>query len=339
MKRLLVFLHVLSYTFCFGQASNGSEESSLINRVLLEPSSQEQKDVLTDLRSQDLTPKRVAIHDTVLLTNSNKLYILSHELGGVTHFGAVIIPPTNAEKKLPIVVFVTGGDGMHKQFDISKDFNHPAAQFPSLLGDKLDSKCIVIIPCLRGQQLIFEDRSYQSEGKVSDAFDGATTDALAFLNVALETFRQADERRIAIYGGSRGGTVALLASARDKRIKRTISVAAPTDMTALYQLYPDQFKLLFFNDLLAGNISESEARKKFISISPIYFTSELPLVQIHHDYNDPFVPVELSKVLSERIKAQGKNVEAYFYDEGIHGFWDDESFWDRVQEFIGPLTE
>lgn len=335
----MVILLALSALTCTGQTSKSKDEESLIRKILIEPSPQEIKEILYELRKQDLSPKAVIIHDSILLSNSNKLYILSHQVEGLTHYGAVIIPANSNDKKLPIIVFATGGDGMHKEFDISHDFNHSAVQFPSFLGEEFDDKFIVAIPSFRGQQLIIGNKKYQSDGNVSDAFGGATTDALALLNATLKTFKQGDESRIAIYGGSRGGTVALLASSRDKRIKRTIAVAAPTDMKALYQLYPDQFKLLFFNDLLTGKITESEARRKFISTSPIYFVKELPIVQLHHDKKDPFVPAEFAKKLTDSMTANGKTIDSYFYEEGIHGFWTDKNYWKRVQEFIRPLTE
>ena len=339
MKRLMVILYVFSLFTCAAQTSKNTNEESLLRKILMDPSPQEIKEILDDLRKQDLSAKDVVIHDSVLLSNSNTLYVLSHKVDGLTHYGAVIIPANSSGNKLPVIVFATGGDGIHKEFDIRQDFNHVAVQFPNFLGAELDRMFIVAIPSFRGQQLIIGDKKYQSDGNVSDAFGGATTDALAFLNVTLKTFTQASESRIAIYGGSRGGTVALLASLRDKRIKRTIAVAAPTDMKALYQLYPDQFKLLFFNDLLAGKISENEARRKFISISPIYFVDELPLVQLHHDKNDPFVPADFAKKLTDSMKALGKSIDSYFYDEGIHGFWTDKNYWNRVQEFIRPLLE
>lgn len=339
MKRLMVILYVLSFFTCLGQTSKSKDEESLLRRILINPSPQEIKEILYDLRKQDLSPREVVIHDSTLLSNSNTLYILSHKVEGLTHYGAVVIPANSIGKELPVIVFATGGDGMHKEFDISQDFNHASVQFPNFLGEELDNKFIVVIPSFRGQQLIIGDKKYQSDGEVSDAFGGATTDALAFLNVTLKTFQQANENRLSIYGGSRGGTVALLASSIDKRIKRTIVVAAPTDMKALYQLYPDQFKLLFFNDLLAGKITESEARRKFISISPIYFVEELPIVQLHHDKKDPFVPAEFAKKLVGSLIANGKISYSYFYDEGIHGFWSDKNYWKRVQEFITPLLE
>jgi dipeptidyl aminopeptidase/acylaminoacyl peptidase len=339
MTRLLVVLSALSFFNCTAQTSKTKDSEILIQKILIEPSHKEINEILSDQRKKDLSPKDVVIHDSILLFNGNRLYILSHKVESLTHYGAVSIPANSNGKKLPVIVFAAGGDGMHKEIDISQDFNHPAIQFPSFLGEEFDKKFIVVIPSFRGQQLIVGDRKYQSDGNVSDAFDGATTDALAFKNVILQTFKQADEGRIAIYGGSRGGTVALLAASRDKRIKRVIVVAAPTDMKALYQLYPDQFKLLFFNDLLSGKITESEARRKFISISPIYFTKELPMVQLHHDKNDPFVPVEFAEKLINDITTNGKNIDSYFYDEGIHGFWKDQNYWKRVQEFIRPLAE
>ena len=226
---------------------------------------------------------------------------------------------------------------MNKQFNPVTDFSHSAVQFPEFLGNGLDTAFIVVIPSFRGQELIIGNNKYQSAGDVGDAFDGATTDALAFLNVTLAMFSNADEDRVATYGGSRGGTVALLAAARDKRIKRAIAVAAPTDMKELYLLYPDQFKLLFFNDLLAGKISEEEARKKFIASSPIYFTDALPLTQIHHDTKDPFVPVQFAQKISNVMKSSHKGLSTYYYEEAIHGFWNDKAFWIRVQEFLRPL--
>ncbi|MCG8306176.1 MAG: prolyl oligopeptidase family serine peptidase [Cytophagales bacterium] len=339
MSRLLVLLFILSSLTCVGQKAKNNGDETLIDKVLADPSSREIKKVLSDLRKQDLSPKKVSIHDSIVLSNTNRLYILSHSVGGNKHYGAVIIPDRDRIRKMPVLILATGGDGMHTQFDITQDFNHRAVRFPDFIGANLDDKFIIVIPSFRGQQLIIGDKKYQSEGNVGDAFDGAANDAIAFLNVALETFSQADKERIAICGGSRGGTVALLASSRDKRIKRTIVIAAPTDMKSLYLLYPDQFKLLFFNDLIQGKITEDEARKKFISGSPIYFTGELPIVQLHHDKRDPFVPVEFAERLAGSMSENGKDIDVYFYDEGIHGFWNDEVFWRRVQQFIRPLTE
>jgi hypothetical protein len=51
------------------------------------------------------------------------------------------------------------------------------------------------------------------------------------------------------------------------------------------------------------------------------------------------VPVAFAKELVASMKGDEKDVIAYFYDEGIHGFWSDENYWKRVQEFIRPLRD
>ena len=337
MNKFLFLSLVFFPLFCCGQSANQPGEETLIQQILAKPSSGEIRKVRKYLRQMDLSPKEVFTHDSIVLSNGNRLYVLSHLSEGKRHYGAVIIPANSSFEKLPVMIMATGGDGMHTQFNIAQDFNHQVVQFPQFLGQPLDDTFIVVIPSFRGQQLIIGDRKYQSEGKVSDAFDGAATDALGFLNVVLKSYDIADKNRIGIYGGSRGGTVALLAASRDARIKRVIAVAAPTDMKELYQLYPDQFKLLFFNDLLAGEITREEARRKFISISPINFIDALPEVQLHHDKNDPFVPITLATKLVDEMNDRSKEIQPYYYDEGIHGFWTDPDFWRRVQDFMMGL--
>lgn len=337
MKTLCAILLAISTITGFSQTISDVDTDHLLSRILTDPGQKEIQAVEKSLRNRDLTPRQVILHDTMQLSNGNRLFILSHQVEGNQHFGAVILPK-HSRKKMPVILFLTGGDGFHTAFDVEQDFNHAAASFPNLLGGELDNQFIVVIPGFRGQDLTIDGKKYKSGGSVQDAFDGATTDALAMLNATLSSFRQADEDRIAVYGGSRGGTVALLAASRDARISRAVVVAAPTDMKALYLLYPDQFKVLFFNDLLAGRIDEQQARQSFLSCSPIYFVKTLPLIQLHHDNNDPFVPVPFAKNLVEEMNSHGKNVQPYFYNEGIHGFWNDKSYWQRVVEFIKPLA-
>ena len=266
---LTILLVCLSLVGC--AQDRAPDEAAVLARLLKEPSKQEISEVLKERRNQDLSPRSILAHDTILLANGNHLYILSHEVEGRRHFGAVIVPPATANRKLPVVIFTTGGDGIHKEFFLAEDFNHQAVQFPSFLGKNLDGNFVVVIPSFRGQQLIIGEQKFLSQGRTSDAFDGAATDALAFLNVALTTFSFTDEKRIAIYGGSRGGAVALIASARDKRINRAIVVATPTNMNQLHELYPEQFRILFLNHVMSGKITEMEARKKFVASSAIFF--------------------------------------------------------------------
>lgn len=332
---LTILLICLSLAGCAQDRAN--DEASVLARILKEPSRQEIAEVLEERRSQDLSPKNVQVHDTISLSNGNQMYILSHDVEGRKHYGAVIVPSNSRGKRFPVVIFTTGGDGIHKEFFLAEDFNHKAAQFPSFLGEKLDQEFVVLVPCFRGQVLIVGEDKYLSQGRTSDAFDGAATDALAFLNVAIKTVPQTDGQRIAIYGGSRGGAVALLASARDKRINRAIVVATPTNMKRLNDLYPEQFRILFLNHVLSGKVTEADARKKFIASTVIFFSGELPPVQLHQDINDPIVPAFFARQLIDQMRSEGKTITHYFYDESIHGFWEDEKYWQRVTEFLSEM--
>jgi hypothetical protein len=49
--------------------------------------------------------------------------------------------------------------------------------------------------------------------------------------------------------------------------------------------------------------------------------------------------VEFARRLANDMAATGKVIDTYFYEEGIHGFWSDKNYWNRVLEFIRPLTE
>lgn len=306
----------------------------IVKRVLAEPTADEIQNVLDALRQQSLLPTEVVSEKFVKLTNGNQLTVVSHRIAGRLHYGAVVVPPSSGSEKLPVILMACGGDGMSPDVDVATIFNQRAVQYPQFLGGGLDAKCIVAIPSFRGQKLIVDGAAFQSEGNIGDAFDGATTDTIAFLNVVLSLQELADSDRIAIVGGSRGGTVALLASARDKRIKKAVVIAAPTNMKELYELYPGQFQLLFFGELMAGDISELEARKKYISSSPNFFCGELPKVQIHHDKNDPFVPFRFATDLVESMNKREAQVELHTYDEQIHGFWEAPSFWKNVQAFL-----
>ena len=324
-----MFLSVICSSLSKSQSPN-----DLIKEVLSEPSKEEIDQALRISRQKDLSPKDVRMEDSMKLSNANTLYVLSHLVENRKHYGVVIVRALLPAEKLPVIVMATGGDGMHNQFNLTEDFNHGKVVFPELIGESVDRHFMIVVPSFRGQELIIGDKHYLSEGDVSDAFDGATTDALALLNVVLQKFEKADSKEIAVYGGSRGGTIALLASIRDPRISKAIVIAAPTDMNGLYHLYPEQFKLLFFNDLLTGKITKKEARIKFISSSPGYFVKELPPIQLHHDNADPFVPVGFAKNFERQVKKIGKLIEVYYYDKGLHGYWPDDIFAGRVRAFL-----
>jgi len=95
---------------------------------------------------------------------------------------------------------------------------------------------ILAIPALREQSLeITIDGTFYtsplSEGNQCDAFDGATHDVLAFLNLVQQTEMNADVNRTGVRGGSRDGTVALLARYKGYKVKTGGRCGGPNEYT------------------------------------------------------------------------------------------------------------
>jgi dipeptidyl aminopeptidase/acylaminoacyl peptidase len=185
-----------------------------------------------------------------------------------------------------------------------------------------------------------EYSSPPSEGRHSDAFDGATDDAIAFLNVIQAHFPQADANSVAVRGGSRGGTVALLMAERDKRVKLAVGVAFPTDLvglTAGHQHDPT-YKNQFLQDLIDGSKSIIETRQKMIASSPLFFCESLPKSQIHFGSEDTITPVEQGGLLYSRLKELGSEniLEFYTYQGRSHSNIanDNQDLNNRIQTFL-----
>ncbi|WP_218160750.1 alpha/beta hydrolase family protein, partial [Arsenicibacter rosenii] len=154
------------------------------------------------------------------------LKILAYTVAGLSQYGALLVPQGTSH--LPVRLLING-------FGLGITTNAVSLALDSSLAD---SPFILAIPALRGQSLALTVNgtlytSPLSEGDHCDAFDGATDDTIAFLNLIGQTESRADVNRTAVRGGSRGGTVALLAGIRDKRIKRVVGVVCPTDLVTL----------------------------------------------------------------------------------------------------------
>lgn len=277
------------------------------NALFAAPTAEEISHVQSMWDQRDLIPDEIKIEESHTINANLQLHIISFRLFGSKEYAAVFVP--SGTQPLPIY-FNVGGFGLHESVN----------SLNVQLGSNISH--LYVFPALRGQSLSIKvhnnNTTYTSpisEGSRLDAFDGATDDVIASLNAVAALFPNADENKAIIRGGSRGGTVALLAGERDQRFKRVAPVAFNVDfigMTANNQNDPT-YQAQFLTELINGSSSIAETRTKMIASSPLYFYNRLPKTQMHCAANDQITPPSQGQLLYDAMKNGGMQDKAEFY--------------------------
>ena len=293
--------------------------------VFKPPTVEEIKEVEKDWRTRDLSPrnvKEVATGEIKFGEDVFRVRVVSHLVHGQKHFGAIIMPANGNLSSYPVIVEAKGVSWNYFHLNLDR------LDAPAFMQDSR-RQFIYVVPSFRGEVMNFNGVDYESEGDRTNGWDGATDDALALLNVALETTPAADPNRICVFGRSRGGTVALLMAEREPRIRCVVEWSGPTDWFSLMgtegwtqeELFAEGLRTRAKPDETGGQLVEhfllkavraeeslKEVRHRLIASSPLYFARRLPRAQLHHGMEDPFVPVrngvELAKSLRLRPVAK-----------------------------------
>lgn len=301
------------------------------------PTAAETEAIRAEWAARDLTHTDYAVlHEVPIQGGAYTFKMLGYRAGGIQQYGALLIPQTATP--LPVRVWVGG-------FDLGTTLYSSVLE-PSGPGVG-GSPHILAIPALRGQalQVTVEGTTYtspQSGGEHCNAFDGGTDDVLALLNLIQQTEPMADVNRSSVRGGSRGGTVALLAGIRDPRVKRVVCVVGPTDMLTLTMGHTtdDTYRCQFLDALQNGQITLGEARKLLIASSPLYFAQYLPPTQLHMGLNDTQVPIDQAYALEGEMLRLGlsSQFQLFMYDKGHSDIaTDNPEMAQRVEEFLSQL--
>jgi hypothetical protein len=286
------------------------------------PSEAEIADAKAAVAARDLSPQNVALVATHVAKIDGvefEVRILSHRVHGSIHFGAVFVTRDAGEMPLPVVLDARGVNPTYSPMSIAEGTDVYKA-----LG-AARREFVFLVPSFRGNTLIFADKKYVSEGDPSDAWDGATDDAIAFLSAALSVTPEADAKKIAIYGHSRGGSVAVLAGARDDRISLVLNVAGPLDHFvaqdqhvgwASWEVIADAMRDgeipaptvdggQDFDHFLDRVVDQGETlqqvRRRMIASSPVYFLATAPETHSWYGAEDTSVPIANARLL----KAEG----------------------------------
>lgn len=273
--------------------------------------------------------------------------VLEHAVDGARHVGVVLVP-ASLTAPAPVLVYTHGGytgDAGLPPFTV-EDL---ASRIPS---QPLREKLIYVIPSYRGERVRIANTTYSSGG---DTLFGTTdlTDTAAFLSAVVATTPLADVSRVAVFGESRGGMVALSLGALDDRFDLVIDAFGPTDFRValaglpaglfeaavagavaspedpatllLRSLIPvDQVTVNPDAGLIITEAGYVEMRRRMAATSALAAPSRLPATQVHHGTADPSASVQYSRALAAAMADAGRvspsRVFTYFeYDGGSHG--------------------
>jgi hypothetical protein len=266
--------------------------------------------ILEIWHNRDLSPKKVTvIVDEVV--ESSRLLIVEHTVFDNVHYGAILLPNSLRIRNMPVLVLPTGLNQANPNINIDNYVRSGYAQ------NEPFSNLIKIIPAFRGRVIHYKKKKYLASGDFCDAYDGATDDTIALVNVAASLFPEANFGQVLVYGASRGGNVGLLMAARDDRVNTVISDMAPVDFYRedLKEAYGEQYLCQF----LRGK-TLLQARERMLASSPLYFKPNINLqrAHIHHGAADEVVPVWNSEKVTAHLEKYNIKVSKHIYPECGH---------------------
>jgi len=288
-------------------SNNDINEGIDLDALFEPPSTLEISAISSSWSSFNIQSDDITKIDSYALYPDRDIQIYEHTAENRKHYGAILLPKNyNKSKSFPIMIWAEGLNQENPMVNAQEGYG---TGFGKTLPDHF-----IVIPSFRGQSLKTMNGIYCSDGFFGDAYDGATDDALRLMQVALDQFPTAiDTSHISIYGGSRGGTVALLAGIRDNRISKVVSQSGPSQFhhRHCHDRYGWQFRYQFLNE----KKPMTALREKLLKCSPIYFIENIKAdLLVVHGKNDPIVPLWNAQNIVDRLGSD--NVETIFTEDG-----------------------
>ena len=301
--------------------------------------------IRADWALRDVSPAGVTVEFTEaysLLGSPAILRVVSHQVGEVRHYGAIVVPDSAAPASLPILTYLHGGDN-------GVDLND--VQFLAFALGELRDDFVYVVPSFRSEPLEHGDSVWRSTGP-GGHWDYDVDDALALVNVALELTPEAKAEGLSVLGASRGGGVALLAGIRDERIENIITLFGPTDYfdewvqeivrEAALGMPRDltgvaHMDSTFIQPYMRGRVELARGRLELVRRSAVLFAEDLPAVQLHHGTGDETVSVSQAHSMIRTMEALGREppgFEAFIYEGAGHDVLELNGVIPRAVEFM-----
>jgi dienelactone hydrolase len=319
-KLLLILLTLVLITGCKKNSNRDHSASQLSQASTVgfdyrAPTEEDLRSVRDTWAARDLSAKdvRVVYEHT---TERYQVKIYEHSVDRHKHYGAVVVPTDTSKTAFPVIV---SPDGLQQE--------NPSITLENNLG-YYNSQYIMVVPAFRGRSLRYQTASFYAGGDFCDAYDGATDDSIALLNVVEANTPQADMQKVLVSGYSRGATVSLLMAERDKRVRVVVAGSGPVDFhrQEVANRYGDQYQCQF----ITGK-TETQSRQRMLASSPLYFNT-LPNVEKIHLFQggaDSIVPPWNAEAMNLFLLAQNIDVTYRLYPEWRHdNIWSNQAFVD-----------
>lgn len=221
-------------------------------------------------------------------------YDLRYKSDEYTVQGFLCLPDDYLEKEYPVLIYNRGGDNISKLWSINV---HTPYQL-SRMG------FIVLATQYRGWG--------EESGK--DEFGGGDVRDVTVLIDLVEKFTFTN-KKIFMFGFSRGALMNYLVLSRDDRISAAVAVAGPTDLFKAYNERDDMRRTYLESTGGTPEQVPEEYRKR----SAIFWADKIdtPLL-IAQGTDDKHVAMHHSVDLYEKMKAMGKDVELKLYEGEDH---------------------
>ena len=274
------------------------------------------------------------------MRNGDRVLVVSHRVGSCRNYAAIRIPPSASDgKMLPVLLQMHGG-GNGGDLDLVFDVEQ------YLVDDCVRDHLIVVVPAFRGEPLLVPedmrdelgfsewiDASCPREEKTLHVTD--VVDSMSLIDVVLDIIPVADEHRIGVLGKSRGASVAMHTSIRDRRVRTAIAFFGSADMfmpaceswlreAVAQDKFPDGgatgsglYASLF--GYVSGEMTFEEARSNLLRRSSGRFGAHHRRLQCHHGLEDKTIWPEHTMALEDLMGGYSPiSFEANFYPGVAH---------------------
>lgn len=219
-----------------------------------------------------------------------------------------MIQPKQISGKAPVVIYNRGGNGGYGELDFR-------AVIRSLMP-VAEQGFIILASNYRGQHN-WGKNSVINAG--ADEFGGADlADVKALVPIA-QGMKQADIKRLGMWGHSRGGMMTYMLAKSMPELKTIVVGAGPTDLAKELEIRPEM-ENVFKGRIPYYSINKTAALKeRSVLFWPEQLPADLPVL-IQHGDQDKHVPVSSSKQLSLKLNALQRPHKLIIYPGADHGF-------------------